>query len=67
MEILTIAELAALLEMSKSQIYEMTKERTRTGSMKAHPLPVLKINGNLRFRKSDVEAWLGRLAGNRTA
>jgi len=27
MEILTIAELAALLEMSKSQIYEMTKER----------------------------------------
>jgi len=27
MEILTIAELAALLEMSKSQIYEMTTER----------------------------------------
>ena len=48
MEILTVTELAELLKMSKGQIYEMTKERTRTGSMKHHPLPVLKINGNLR-------------------
>jgi predicted DNA-binding transcriptional regulator AlpA len=66
-DILTPAELAEMLKMSKGQIYEMTKERTRTGSMKAHPLPVLKINGNLRFRKSDVESWLGRLAESRTA
>lgn len=29
MEILTITELAGLLKMSKSQIYEMTKERIR--------------------------------------
>ena len=47
-DILTPTELSALLKMSKGQIYEMTKERTRTGSMKAYPLPVLKINGNLR-------------------
>jgi predicted DNA-binding transcriptional regulator AlpA len=66
-DILTATELAAMLKMSKGQIYEMTKERTRTGSMKAHPLPVLKINGNLRFRKSDVDAWLGRLGESRTA
>jgi excisionase family DNA binding protein len=62
MEILTVAELASLLKMSKGQIYEMTKERTRNGSMKKHPLPVLKINGNLRFRRSDVEGWLEKLA-----
>lgn len=66
-EILTVMELAELLKMSKSQIYEMTKERTRTGSMRDHPLPVLKINGNLRFRKIDVDAWLARLAGERVA
>jgi predicted DNA-binding transcriptional regulator AlpA len=30
MEILTITELAGLLKMSKSQIYEMTKERMRS-------------------------------------
>jgi excisionase family DNA binding protein len=60
-EILTVAELAAVLKMSKSQIYEMTNRRTRTGSMREHPLPVLKINGNVRFRKSDIEAWLEKL------
>ena len=61
-EILTVDEVAAFLKMSKGQIYEMTKQRTRSGSMRDHPLPVLKINGNLRFRKVDVDSWLARLA-----
>jgi hypothetical protein len=33
--------------------------------MKDHPLPVLKINGNLRFRKADVDGWLAKLAESR--
>jgi excisionase family DNA binding protein len=61
-EILTVEELATLLKMSKGQVYEMTKQRTRTGSMKENPLPVLKINGNVRFRKVDVDGWLVKLA-----
>jgi hypothetical protein len=40
-----------MLKMSKSQIYGMTRARTRDGSMRENPLPVCKINGNLRFRK----------------
>ncbi|HEY6766535.1 MAG TPA: helix-turn-helix domain-containing protein [Candidatus Sulfotelmatobacter sp.] len=67
MDILTITELAALLKMSKGQIYEMTKERTRTGSMKNNPLPVLKINGNLRFRRQDVDEWAARLVKGKVA
>ena len=51
MEILTVDELAALLKMTKRQSYTMTETRTLEGGMKDHPLPVLKINGNLRFRK----------------
>jgi excisionase family DNA binding protein len=35
MEILTITELAGLLRISKSQIYEMTKERMRSLPLKA--------------------------------
>jgi excisionase family DNA binding protein len=66
-EILTIDELAAMLKMSKGQIYEMTKARTRTGSMKSNPLPVLKINGNVRFRKTDVDSWLAKLAERQAA
>lgn len=61
MDILTADELAALLKMSKSQIYEMTKTRTRTGSMREHPLPMLKINGSVRFRRSDIEEWVEKL------
>jgi excisionase family DNA binding protein len=60
-EILTVEELATMLKMSKTQIYEMTRTRTRNGNMREHPLPVLKINGNVRFRKSDIEDWLEKL------
>ena len=63
MEILTIDELAALLKMSRRQIYEMTATRTRTGAMKDHPLPVLRINGNLRFLRKNVDEWLRLLEG----
>jgi predicted DNA-binding transcriptional regulator AlpA len=67
MEILTIDELASWLKMSKHQIYTMCEKRTRTGSMKNHPLPVLKINGNLRFEKSAVVSWLAKLAEGKAA
>lgn len=60
-EILTVAELAAMLKMSKGQVYEMTRVRTRKGNMHEHPLPVLRINGNVRFRKRDVEDWIEKL------
>jgi excisionase family DNA binding protein len=61
MEILTVADLAAMLKMSKGQVYEMTKERTRSGAMRDNPIPFLKINGNVRFRKSDIEDWIEKL------
>ena len=67
MEILTVDELAVLLKMSKKQIYTMCETRTRIGAMKDHPLPVLKINGNLRFRKADVDSWLANLAEGQAA
>jgi predicted DNA-binding transcriptional regulator AlpA len=67
MEILNINELAALLKMSKRQIYTMCETRTREGAMKTHPLPVLKINGNLRFRKASIDEWLARLTEQKTA
>jgi hypothetical protein len=35
--------------------------------MKDHPLPVLKINGNLRFRKADVDSWIAQLAEGKVA
>ena len=63
-EILTIDELAALLKMTRRQIYEMTSKR---GQSSAHPLPLLRINGNIRFRQSDITNWLAQLAGEKQA
>jgi excisionase family DNA binding protein len=61
-EILTVAELATMLKMSKGQVYEMTKTRTRAGAMRDNPIPFVKINCNVRFRKSDIEDWIEKLA-----
>jgi predicted DNA-binding transcriptional regulator AlpA len=66
MEILTVEELATLLKMSKKQIYTMCEVRTRTtGAMREHPLPSLKINGNLRFRRAAIEEWLLKLEASK--
>ena len=59
-EILTVDELAALLKMNRRQIYEMTRQRTRV--RQPLPLPLLRINGNIRFRKTDISKWLDELA-----
>ena len=59
-EILTIDDLAALLKMNRRQIYEMTSKRGRVRH--TLPVPLLRINGNLRFRRSDIAKWLDELA-----
>jgi len=64
-EILTVNDLAKALQLSRSQVYDLT--RTRGQVRNEVPLPVLRINSNLRFRKSDVEAWLDALAKRRSA
>ncbi|MGB0015894.1 MAG: helix-turn-helix domain-containing protein [Candidatus Sulfotelmatobacter sp.] len=67
MEILTVAELAAILKVSKSQIYELTKARTRKGEVRGNPIPVLRIGTTVRFRKCDVDGWLEKLAESKAA
>ena len=43
------------------------KPRFAWSAMKNHPFPVLKINGNLRFKKDDVASWLARLPERKAA
>lgn len=61
MEILTVNELAAMLKVSNRHVYELTKERTKSGDLREYPLPVLRIGSSVRFRRSDVEAWIEKL------
>ena len=59
-EILTVAELAKWLRISVRSVYEMTCER---GQQRHEiPLPILRLPVGLRFRRSDIEAWLNRCA-----
>jgi predicted DNA-binding transcriptional regulator AlpA len=59
-EILTVEEVAAMLKMSRRQIYEQTRRRGQV--RQEHPIPTLRINGNLRFRKNDIDSWLDQIA-----
>jgi predicted DNA-binding transcriptional regulator AlpA len=61
MEILTAAEVAALLRVSKRQVYELCKDRTHSGDVRDNPLPAIRFGSSVRFRKSDVEAWIDEL------
>jgi predicted DNA-binding transcriptional regulator AlpA len=61
-DLLTTDEVAALLRVSKRHIYELTQDRTRSGDLRENPLPCIRLGASVRFRKSDVEAWIERLA-----
>jgi predicted DNA-binding transcriptional regulator AlpA len=63
MEILTTAEVAAWLKVSKRHVYEMTKQRTAAGVIRQHPLPCVRFGASVRFRRVDIEEWVERLCG----
>jgi excisionase family DNA binding protein len=50
--ILTIEQVAERLQLKPSTVYELTRRRSR------RPLPVLRAGKFLRFRWSEIEAWL---------
>ena len=52
--ILTIEQVAERLQLRPSTVYELTRRRNR------HPLPVLRAGKFLRFRWSEIEAWLNQ-------
>jgi excisionase family DNA binding protein len=49
-ELLTVEELCDLLKVTRSALYGMRYTRTAP--------PAIKIGRQLRFRRSDVEAWI---------
>ena len=55
-EILTAAEVAAILKISTRQVYELAKERE-------NPIPSVRIRTSVRFRKADVDSWVAGVVG----
>ncbi len=60
MEILTASEVAALLKISKRQVYELAKQDD-------NPIPTIRIRTSVRFPKSEVERWLMGLVQKKAA
>jgi predicted DNA-binding transcriptional regulator AlpA len=61
MEILRVDEVAVWLKISKDHVYELTKQRTRSGDVRENPLPCVRLGKSVRFSKDAVEAWVERL------
>jgi predicted DNA-binding transcriptional regulator AlpA len=54
--LLNVQDLASLLKMTRRQVYGLLELKTRNSS--SNPIPFLKIHGNVRFLRADIEAWL---------
>jgi len=65
-EILTADEVAALLKVSKRHVYELAKQRTKSGDVRVNPLPCVRLGKSIRFNKAAVEEWLERLSNANT-
>jgi predicted DNA-binding transcriptional regulator AlpA len=62
MEILTAEEVAALLKVSKWHVYQLAKQRTKSGDVRDNPLPCVRLGKSIGFNKATVEEWIERLS-----
>jgi len=57
--LLSLTEAAALLSLTKQQLYELTRSRSRL--RQAIPLPYVRLGKRLCFRRESLERWLAEL------
>jgi excisionase family DNA binding protein len=62
LELLTVADVAALLKVSKSWVYEHTRSR---GAPRSDQLPHIKIGKYVRFDPERIRAFLARQTNSR--
>jgi len=62
MEILTVKEVASLLRVSIWHVYELAKQRTKSGDVRENPLPCVRLGKAIRFNKAAVEEWIETLS-----
>jgi excisionase family DNA binding protein len=57
--LLTMDEASRLLKLSKSQLYELT--RTRSRCRQSVPIPMVRIGKRKMFRASSLNEWISKL------
>ena len=59
-EILTAGEVAAMLRISKRQVYALAQDSE-------NPIPSIRIRTSVRFLRKDLEAWIAGLVEGKEA
>jgi excisionase family DNA binding protein len=54
--LLNLSEAASLLGLEKSQLYQLTRQRSRI--RQARPIPFLRLGKRLAFRRDSLEKWI---------
>jgi excisionase family DNA binding protein len=57
--LLNLSQAAELLGLKPSNLYELTRSRSR--SRQNFPLPFLKLGKRLAFRRESLERWIAQL------
>lgn len=57
--LLSISEAAELLGLTKEQLYELTRTRSRV--RQAHPIPHCRLGKRIAFRRESLEQWIAKL------
>lgn len=57
--LISISEAASLLGLTKEQLYQLTRERSRV--RQAQPIPVVRLGKRLAFRRESLVAWIAAL------
>jgi hypothetical protein len=58
-ELLDMDEAARLLNLTREQLYEICRSRTRC--RQAVPIPIVRIGKRRMFRASSLNAWIQKL------
>jgi excisionase family DNA binding protein len=58
LEFMTVGDVSALLQLDRTTVRQMCESRARART--DDPLPVIRIGKSLRFKRSDVLAWIDR-------
>jgi excisionase family DNA binding protein len=59
--VLSLSEAATLLGLTKSQLYQLTRERSRL--RQSVPIPFLRLGKRLAFRRESLEQWIAACEG----
>jgi excisionase family DNA binding protein len=61
--LLSLPEAAELLGLKPSNLYELTRNRSRV--RQAHPIPCLRLGKRIAFRRESLENWISQLESDK--